>query len=118
MFTHFLNTKRQTFSGTEQRFTWTLKLNLQTSLFCRVKFNYKCLTKMRHDKCVIDLVYAIEGLITWRISARAEVSARVTGLKKNAITWEISARAETECEGEKRCFLYLLLYTQVLRMRL
>ena len=63
-------------------------------LFCRVKFNYKCLTKMRHDKCVIDLVYAIEGLITWRISARAEVSARVTGLKKNAITWEISVRAE------------------------
>ena len=36
----------------------------------------------------------------------------------NAITWEISARAETECEGGNRCFLYLLLYTRVLRMRL
>ena len=34
------------------------------------------------------------------------------------ITWEISARAETECEGGNRCFLYLLLYTRVLRMRL
>ena len=40
------------------------------------------------------------------------------GWKKNAITWEISARAETECEGGNRCFLYLLLYTKVLRMRL
>ena len=40
------------------------------------------------------------------------------GLEKNAITWEISARAETECEGGNRCFLYLLLYTKVLRMRL
>ena len=34
------------------------------------------------------------------------------------ITWEISARDETECEGGNRCFLYLLLYTRVLRMRL
>ena len=40
------------------------------------------------------------------------------GRKKNAITWEISVRAETECEGGNRCFLYLLLYTRVLRMRL
>ena len=36
--------------------------------------------------------------------------------KKNAITWEISARAETECESGNRCFLYLLLYTKVLRV--
>ena len=41
-----------------------------------------------------------------------------SGLKKNAITWKISAWAETECEGGNRCFLYLLLYTRVLRMRL
>ena len=56
-----------------------------------------------------------KGLITWRISARAETDRAG---KKNAITWEISGRPETECEGGKRCFLYLLLYTRVLRMRL
>ena len=34
------------------------------------------------------------------------------------ITWEISAHVETECEGRNRCFLFLLLCTRVLRMRL
>ena len=38
--------------------------------------------------------------------------------KTNATTWEISARAETEGEGGNRCFLFLLLCTRVLRMRL